>query len=111
NMALIIVTFMLTIFGTFLVRSGILSSVHAFAESDVGHWFMVYIGLMVAASVYLYMTRRDALRDEGALQSYTSKEASFLGGNIVLLAAAFAIFLGTVLPLITKLFGQELTVG
>lgn len=111
NYALVFVTYLLTIFGTFVTRSGILSSVHAFVESDVSPWFIGYMGFFSAAFLYAMIARWPELVDDRPLVSPLSKESSFLAGNVVLLATCFAIFWGTVFPLVAAAFGRQVTVG
>ncbi|BAS25958.1 heme lyase CcmF/NrfE family subunit [Limnochorda pilosa] len=111
NQVLIQVTFGLTLFGTFITRSGILTSVHAFVESDVGPFFTGFLALAAASCLYLLLLRWGELKDERAMVSYASREASFLFNNLVMTAAAFAIFWGTVFPLVSSLFGVQVTVG
>jgi cytochrome c-type biogenesis protein CcmF len=96
NMALIIVAFELSIFGTLLVRSGILSSVHSFAASGLGPFFMGFIGLTTVFSVILLYDRLPRLRGDDELDSWLSRESSFLLNNLILVGIAFATFLGTV---------------
>ena len=111
NQVLIQATFALTILGTFITRSGILTSVHAFVESDIGPYFLVFLAVTVALGLGLLLFRWEELKDERAILSYASKEASFLFNNLVFLAAAFAVFWGTLFPLISSLFGLQVTVG
>jgi cytochrome c-type biogenesis protein CcmF len=112
NVVLILATYMLAIFGTFLTRSGIVSSVHAFAQSSIGTYFVVFLSLMGAASVYLVVTRLAFLKSDNQLDSYASREASFLFNNLVLLAACFAVLWGTLFPVISELIQDEkVTVG
>lgn len=108
---LVLLTFFLTIFGTFMTRSGILVSVHAFVESEIGTYFILFMGLVLAGGFYLISSRRDMLRDERHIESYASKEFSFLLNNLLFLGLAFAVFWGTVFPLLSRLFGTEVTVG
>lgn len=111
NHALVLVTYLLTIFGTFITRSGILSSVHAFVESDISPWFIGYMGVFLAVFLYALIARWPQLADERPIVSPLSKESSFLANNVVMLAASFAIFWGTVFPLVAALFGRQVTVG
>ncbi len=111
NHVLIFATYLLTIFGTFITRSGILSSVHAFVESDISPWFIGFVGLLVAGYLYGLTQRWESLKDERRVDSPLSKESSFLANNVVLLASAFAIFWGTVFPLIASALGRQVTVG
>ncbi len=110
NVALIMAAFLLTILGTFIVRSGILQSVHAFAESDVGPWFLVFLGLLLAGCLYLISARYDLLVDRGVLAAF-SKEGSFLVNNLILVGLGLTVFLGTVFPLLARLRDSELTIG
>ncbi len=102
NITLIIITFALTIFGTFLTRSGILPSVHAFAESYLGPAFLSFIGVILIGSFGLLIYRLPYLRDEGKIDSWLSRGATLLLNNLLLLAATFAIFIGTIFPLISE---------
>ncbi len=113
NMVLIILTFTLTIFGTFLVRSGILSSVHSFAVSPVlGALFLAFIGLILIFSFGLLLNRKSLLKGENELDSLLSRESTFLFNNLILVGAAFAIFWGTIFPLISEAVrGIKITVG
>jgi cytochrome c-type biogenesis protein CcmF len=112
NVALIIVTYLLAIFGTFLTRSGIVSSVHAFAQSSIGTYFLVFLIAMSVLSLYLILTRLEFLKSDNQLDSYASREASFLFNNLILLAACFAVFWGTLFPVFSELFtGEQVTVG
>jgi len=95
NASLVLATGTLAIMGTFLVRSGILDSIHAFGASTVGIPFLVLIGVLIAGSVALVTWRRAALRSEHQLDSLLSREAAFLLNNLVLVALAFVIFWGT----------------
>ncbi|MBI4379731.1 MAG: heme lyase CcmF/NrfE family subunit [candidate division NC10 bacterium] len=112
NLALIITTFALTIFGTFLTRSGILSSVHAFSESTIGPMFLAFIGVILLVSFGLLVYRSDGLKAEGDLDSLVSRETAFLMNNLLLLGFAFAVFLGTLFPLISEAVrGVKVSVG
>lgn len=112
NMVLIIVTFLLTIFGTFITRSGIISSVHTFAQSSLGPFFLVFLGLTLVFSLYLLFVNLDNLRSENELDSFISRESSFLFNNLILVGAAFATFWGTVFPMISEAVrGVKITVG
>jgi cytochrome c-type biogenesis protein CcmF len=112
NMVLIILTFILAIFGTFLTRSGILSSVHTFAESALGPFFLAFIGVTLFGSLGLLYYRSDELKDEAEMESLISRESTFLLNNLLLVGAAFAILLGTVFPLISEwVRGVRITVG
>lgn len=112
NVVLIAITYLLTIFGTFLVRSGILSSVHAFTETGVGPFLLVFLVIMLIWSLYLILTRLPQLQQGGEMETWLSREGGFLLTNLLLLGAAFVTFWGTVYPIITKaLRGAEVTVG
>ncbi|MBI2871728.1 MAG: heme lyase CcmF/NrfE family subunit [Chloroflexi bacterium] len=112
NMALIITTFALSIFGTFLTRSGVLSSVHTFSVGAMGPLFVSFILIVVAVSVGLLWHRLPQLRSEAELDSLVSRESTFLFNNLLLVGAAFAIFWGTVFPLISEAVrGTKITVG
>lgn len=113
NVSLIIVSYALTLFGTFLVRSGVLTSVHAFANSDLGLYFLLYMGAAVIAGLYVLISRYHLLRrDSGQFESIFSKESSFLLNNLLLVGAAFAVFWGTNFPLISEAIrGTKVTVG
>jgi cytochrome c-type biogenesis protein CcmF len=112
NMMLIVLTFTLTILGTFLTRSGVLSSVHAFGDGPVGIVFLVFFILVMLASFGLVALRWDQVRDQAELDDVVSREGSFLAGNILFLAMAFAIVLGTMFPLIVEaLTNAKTTVG
>ena len=102
NVSLILATGTLAIMGTFLVRSGILQSIHAFGASTLGVPFVILIGVLVLGSIALVAWRREALRSENKLDSLLSREAVFLGNNLVLVAMAFVVFWGTFWPLIAE---------
>jgi cytochrome c-type biogenesis protein CcmF len=112
NVVLILATYALCIFGTFLTRSGIVSSVHAFAQSSIGTYFLVFLVGMGLFSIYLVLTRLDFLKSDNQLDSYASREASFLFNNLILLAACFAVLWGTLFPVFSELIqGEQVTVG
>ncbi|MBI2881555.1 MAG: heme lyase CcmF/NrfE family subunit [Candidatus Tectomicrobia bacterium] len=112
NMSLIIITFALSVFGTFLTRSGILSSVHSFAQSSVGPVFLSFLAVVLAASLTLLFSRMDGLRSVNEIESLLSRESSFLFNNLLLVGAAFAVFWGTVFPLVSEAVrGVKITVG
>jgi cytochrome c-type biogenesis protein CcmF len=112
NVSLILATGTLAILGTFLVRSGILDSIHAFGASTLGVPFVSLIGAMIAGSIYLVVSRRAVLRSEHRLDSLLSREAAFLGNNLVLVGLAFVVFWGTFFPLISEaLTGTKAAVG
>ncbi len=112
NVSLVLATGVLAVLGTFLVRSGILNSIHAFGASTLGVPFLVLIGTMVAGSIALVVTRAPMLRSEHRLDSLLSREAIFLLNNLVLVALCFVVFWGTFFPLISEaVTGNEASVG
>jgi cytochrome c-type biogenesis protein CcmF len=112
NVSLVLATGTLAIMGTFLVRSGILDSIHAFGGQTLGVPFVILIGVLIASSIYLVVSRRDMLRSEHRLDSLLSRESIFLANNLVLVALCFVIFWGTYFPLISEaVTGQESSVG
>jgi cytochrome c-type biogenesis protein CcmF len=112
NMVLISTTYFLCIFGTFLTRSGFVSSVHAFAESSIGTWFLGFLSIGISATVFLILSRLDYLKSETKLESVLSRESSFLFNNLLLLASAFAVLWGTLFPRISEMItGEKITVG
>ncbi|MFL6439575.1 MAG: heme lyase CcmF/NrfE family subunit [Terriglobales bacterium] len=112
NVWLIFCTFMLSILGTFLTRSGVVSSVHAFAQSSIGGWFLWFIGIIFAVCLFFYVRNRDHLRSEHRLESLLSRESSFLFQNLVLLASCFAVLWGTLFPILSEwIQGHKVTVG
>src|SRR5947207_5184733 len=112
NVWLIFSTFMLSILGTFLTRSGVVSSVHAFAQSSIGDWFMWFLAVIFAVCLYFYVRNRDHLRSEHRLESLLSRESSFLFQNLVLLVSCFAILWGTLFPVLSEwIQGHKITVG
>ncbi len=112
NMWLIFTTFLLAIFGTFLTRSGVVSSVHAFAQSSIGTWFVWFLALAFATCVYFFVRNRETLRSEHRLESLVSRESSFLFNNLVLLVSCFAVLWGTLFPVLSEwVTGSKVTVG
>jgi len=112
NMVLIILTYALVIFGTFLTRSGVLSSVHAFAQSAIGPSFFIFIGVTFVASIALLIHRWNDLRAEAEMKSMLSREALFLLNNLLFMSVLVVCFWGVIFPLISELFtGQKVTVG
>ncbi|MEW6456693.1 MAG: heme lyase CcmF/NrfE family subunit [Acidobacteriota bacterium] len=113
NMILIIITFVLTIFGTFIVRSGVLSSVHTFAQSPI--LGSIFLGLIVTILIFafgLLFNRQKILKSKNELESILSRESSFLFNNLILIGAAFAILWGTIFPLISEAVRKvKITVG
>ncbi|HEY7319261.1 MAG TPA: heme lyase CcmF/NrfE family subunit [Candidatus Binatia bacterium] len=112
NLSLIIIAFSLTIFGTFLTRSGILSSIHAFSSGPVGSVFLVFLAIVLLGSFGLLAFRADLLKGQPELDSMVSRESAFLLNNIVLVSALFTIFLGTIFPLLSEaIAGTQVSVG
>ena len=112
NMWLIFTTFLLAIFGTFLTRSGVVSSVHAFAQSGIGIWFVWFLSIIFATCVFFFVRNRETLRSEHRLESLVSRESSFLFNNLVLLVACFAVLWGTLFPVLSEwVTGSKVTVG
>jgi cytochrome c-type biogenesis protein CcmF len=112
NVSLVLATGVLAVLGTFLVRSGVLSSIHAFGASTLGVPFLLLIATMIAGSVALVVTRAASLRSEHRLDSLLSREAVFLLNNLVLVALCFVVFWGTFFPLISEaVTGTQASVG
>ena len=113
NMGLVTLTFLLTIFATFLTRSGLIESVHTFAENTtIAFIFLAFMGAMAGLSVLLIAWRYPRLKSESQIQSFLSRESAFLFNNLILLGAAFTILWGTLFPLITEgLTGTAIAVG
>lgn len=112
NMFLVVLTYCLVIYGTFIVRSGVISSVHSFAQSAVGPMFFGFIAIMFVFSAYWITKRRKELRSPNQLNSLLSREAAFLLNNFLILSILVVTFLGTNFPIISELFtGQKVTVG
>jgi cytochrome c-type biogenesis protein CcmF len=102
NMVLVATTFFLCILGTFLTRSGIVSSVHAFAQSPIGGYFVGLLAVGIAGTAYLILDRLDYLKSESQLEAVVSRESSFLFNNLILLASCFAVLWGTLFPVISE---------
>jgi cytochrome c-type biogenesis protein CcmF len=102
NIVLVSATFFLCILGTFLTRSGVVQSVHAFARSEIGKYFVTFMALGIAATIYLILDRLDYLKSESELESVISRESSFLFNNLILLASCFAVLWGTLFPIISE---------
>ncbi|HEX6026387.1 MAG TPA: cytochrome c-type biogenesis CcmF C-terminal domain-containing protein, partial [Solirubrobacter sp.] len=112
NVSLVLATGVLAILGTFLVRSGVLNSIHAFGASTLGVPFLVLIATMIAGSIYLVASRAESLRSENRLDSLFSREAIFLLNNLVLVGLCFVVFWGTFFPLIAEAFtGRQRNIG
>ena len=112
NVWLIFSTFLLTLLGTLLTRAGLVSSVHAFAQSPIGTWFYVFMGIVLAVCIFTYVLQRNHLKSDQHLESLVSRESSFLFNNLVLLAACFVILWGTLFPILSEYVqGSKVTVG
>jgi cytochrome c-type biogenesis protein CcmF len=112
NLVLILLTFFLALFGTFIVRSGIIASVHSFAQSAIGPYYLVALIVSIATSLALLFWRIPKLQSEHEIESIWSREAFFLINNLLFLAITFAIFWGTIFPLVSEAVqGVKLTVG
>jgi cytochrome c-type biogenesis protein CcmF len=112
NVLLVVGAFALALFGTFLTRSGILSSIHSFTESSIGPWFLGFIGIVVAASTLLIVSRLPLLRSKTRLESPISREATFLYNNLLLVAFCLTILWGVAYPILTEAVrGEPITVG
>ena len=112
NMWLIFATFMLSIFGTFLTRSGVVSSVHAFAQSSIGTWFVVFLSMILVVCGVFYVMNHEHLRSEHRLESLVSRESSFLFNNLLFVVACFAVLWGTLFPILSDwVQGHKITVG
>ncbi|HXN93931.1 MAG TPA: heme lyase CcmF/NrfE family subunit [Candidatus Acidoferrales bacterium] len=112
NVWLVFSTFLLCILGTFLTRSGIVSSVHAFAQSSIGSWFVGFLVVIIAVCLGAYLKNRDYLKSENQLDSIVSRESSFLFNNLILLVSCVAILSGTLFPVFSEwITGNRISVG
>nr|MDQ3957173.1 cytochrome c biogenesis protein CcsA [Actinomycetota bacterium] len=112
NVSLIVLTYVLAIFGTFLTRSGILSSIHTFTEGPIGKWFLPFLALMLVGGLGVVAWRLDSLRSENRFDALLSRESAFLANNVLFLAAAFTVLWGTIYPIVAEvLTGTRLAVG
>jgi cytochrome c-type biogenesis protein CcmF len=112
NVWLIFTTFLLTLLGTTLTRGGLVSSVHAFSESPIATWFLVFMGIVLAVCIFTFILQRSHLKSEQQVESLVSRESSFLFNNLVLLAACFVILWGTLFPILSEyIVGNKVTVG
>src|SRR6266568_4030739 len=112
NLALVIGSWLLSIMGTFITRSGVISSVHSFTESPVGYYFLFFLIFAAVASYTLYYRRLPLLTAEARLESMVSREASFLFNNLLLVGVAFSVLWGTLFPILSELVqGTKVTVG
>src|SRR5215813_8200083 len=112
NVWLVFLTFMLCILGTTLTRSGIVSSVHAFAQSSIGNWFVGFLVVILVVCLTAYVKNRDYLKSENQLDSIISRESSFLFNNLVLLVSCVAVLSGTLFPVFSEwISGSRISVG
>ena len=112
NMSLILLTFVMTIFGTFITRSGLIQSVHTFDEATLGYYFLGLLFFIIVACTALIVSRLSLLKSKNELDSFLSREAGFLFNNLLLLGIAFATFWGTIFPIISEeVRGVKITVG
>jgi cytochrome c-type biogenesis protein CcmF len=112
NFGLIIGTFLLSIFGTFITRSGVIASVHSFTQSSVGYFFLAFLVVAAVLAFTLLYTRWDLLEADVQLESVLSREAAFLFNNLVLVGVAFSVLWGTLFPILSELVrGTKITVG
>src|SRR6476660_2389057 len=112
NMWLIFSTFMLSIFGTFLTRSGVVNSVHAFAQSSIGDWFVTFLAIILIVCIYFYWKNHNYLKSDHKLESLISRESSFLFNNWLFLLICFTVLWGTLFPVLSEwIQGHKITVG
>ena len=112
NVTLVVITFLLSILGTFITRSGIIESVHSFAQSPVGGWFAAFLAISIGATGYLVATRLQDLEAKAELESMVSREAAFLYNNLLLVGIAFSVLWGTLFPILSEwVRGSKITVG
>jgi cytochrome c-type biogenesis protein CcmF len=112
NLVLVMLTFCLSILGTFITRSGVIQSVHAFGVSSLGPWFLAFLGVTALSFLYLLFNRMNDLKEENELDSLLSRESSFLLNNLILVGAAFATLWGTIFPMVSEaVTAKKVTVG
>jgi len=112
NVTLIVLTYAFAVFGTFLTRSGLLSSIHTFSEGPIGKYFLPFLALLLIGGLGMVAYRLDALRSENQLDALISRESAFIANNVLFVAAAFTVLLGTIYPIIAEVFsGIRLSVG
>jgi cytochrome c-type biogenesis protein CcmF len=112
NVVLISLAFCLSLFGTFLTRSGVINSIHSFSQSSIGGWFLGFIAVVALGSTVLILARLPLLRSPSRLESLVSREAAFLYNNLLLVALALTVLWGVVLPIVSQAVrGQAMTVG
>ena len=112
NVWLIFSTFLLTLLGTLLTRAGLVSSVHAFAQSSIGNWFVAFMALVLAVCLFTFFRQKDHLKSENRLESLVSRESSFLFNNMILLVACITVLVGTLFPVLSEYVqGTKTTMG
>ena len=112
NLALVVGTFLLSIFGTFITRSGVIASVHSFTQSNVGYFFLAFLFLIAVVSYTLLYTRWPLLEADVELESMVSREAAFLFNNLLFVGIAFSVLWGTLFPILSEAVrGTKITVG
>ena len=112
NMILIMLTFILTIFGTFLTRSGVMSSVHSFTQSPLGPFFLSFVVFLLSICTFLIIQNLSNLKSDKRIESLTSRESGFLFNNVIFVTLCFAVFWGTIFPVISEAVqGTKITVG
>ncbi|HEV8249776.1 MAG TPA: cytochrome c-type biogenesis CcmF C-terminal domain-containing protein [Gaiellaceae bacterium] len=112
NVVLVTLAFGLSLFGTFLTRSGVVNSIHSFAQGPIGAWFVAFIALVVGFSLYLIFTRLPLLRSRTRLESLVSREATFLYNNLLLVAFCLTILWGVLFPIVSEAVrGEQRTIG
>ncbi|HEX9637937.1 MAG TPA: heme lyase CcmF/NrfE family subunit [Acidobacteriota bacterium] len=112
NVVLVSLCFIMAIFGTFLTRSGIITSVHTFTQSSIGSWFLGFLALVILSCAALIATRLEALRSRNRLESFVSRESSFMFNNWIFLAMTFTVLWGTTFPVLSEAVrGVKITVG
>ncbi|MBZ5495804.1 MAG: heme lyase CcmF/NrfE family subunit [Acidobacteriia bacterium] len=112
NMILVLMCYLLGVFGTFITRSGVVSSVHAFADSSLGRYFVLYMGLVALGTLCLIIDRLPYLKSERPLDSVLSRESAFLFNNLILVVACLTVLWGTMFPVLSELLqGSKITVG
>ncbi len=112
NIVLIFIAFFLSIFGTFITRSGLISSVHSFAESPIGTYFIIFILLVLVIGIFFYYKNREFLSSDKDVTSLVSKESLFIFNNIFFLVITLTVFLGTIFPILSEaIIGEKILVG
>ncbi|MPZ91535.1 MAG: heme lyase CcmF/NrfE family subunit [Actinobacteria bacterium] len=112
NVTLIVLTYAFAVFGTFLTRSGLLSSIHTFSEGPIGKYFLPFLALLLIGGLGMVAYRLDALRSENRLDALISRESAFIANNVLFVAAAFTVLWGTIYPIVAEVSsGIRLSVG